>query len=217
MKKLFILLTIGLLLASCGIIKNATTSASTNTGLPNESLGVSEIQQSEEQKYAQDPNKGDDFRAWSSYNGFEDDNLEAFAATRARGQMANDISVRIKNAVELYSSKARIADTSLQQETQGVKTGERKDTEDLSSVSKALIRGSRVVMSHRYRQKDGTVTCYVAVELPFNNLMNELQKNKTLQESISRGRIEQIDFNSKEFREAMKAEYEDFEQMQQSH
>lgn len=208
MKKVFVFVAIALTFVACGTSKKAASSAQASG--QEESLGE-HIQKSPEQLYAEDPD-ADNIRAWALYNGFESQNLETFAATQARAKLADEIATLVKTAVDIYENGARIDNKSLDKKAENVKTAESKAELKITAVSKELIRGSRVVMSDRYRQKDGTVNCYSAVEVNLKGVLNNIKNNASIQEAISESRKEKIDYNSKKFEQAMQSAFEELKQ-----
>lgn len=160
------------------------------------------------QLYAEDADRNN-LRAWGQYNGFADQDLESFAATVARGKMSEEVSTLITKAVDIYQNNQKINNRSLGGQAEDVMTGESKGDLDVSAVSKELIAGSRVAVSNRYVQKDGTETCYVAVEISVDALINNAKQNSKLQEAISKSRKEEIVMDSKEFKESMQSAFED--------
>lgn len=204
MKKLFALASIILILASCGSSKKAVAPASAPEG---KSLGL-KVQKSPEQLYAEDP-EAENMRAWGFRNGFESQNLEALAATEARAKLAEEVATLVKSAIDIYEKNAKIDNKSLNAKAENVKTTESQDIVKVSAVAKELIRGSRIVMSDRYLQEDGTVNCYSAVEVNMKGILDNIKKNASIQEAISESRQARIDFNSKMFEESMKSAFDE--------
>lgn len=165
-------------------------------------------EKSEAQLYAEDPN-AESIRTWAQYNGFPDDNLEQRAAVLARQEMANTVATLVTGAIENYSE-----DYSMQQMQSGGEGIEKRRTlsgeskEKVSSVTQELLRGSKIAVSDRYIQSDGTETAYVCVELDLETLLNNLIKNDALQQVISETEKMVLDFRSKLFSEEMKEQYE---------
>lgn len=209
MRKTFFLMATAIALVACGTAKN-TTSATQDSATAQESLGTL-IQKSQEQLFAEDPD-ADNLRAWASYNGFENQNLESFAATAARANLASEIATLVSTATDLYENGARIDNKSVDGMAENVKMAESKAENGIKAAAKELMRGSRIVMSNRYRQKDGTVTCYAAVEMNLKGVLNNIKNNASIQEAISQSRREQIDFNSKKFEEAMQSAFEELKE-----
>jgi len=191
---------------SCGSSKNTKAdygdSASTSS-----SLGERR-EKSPAQIYAEDPERTN-MRAWGMYNGFPDQNLEALAAAAARSALADEISVLVKNAVDRYDNGSRINNRSLEGQAESVMTSESQAQNDIQTVSKELISGSRIAVSERYGQKDGTETCYVAVEISVDALVNNIKQNSKIKEAISKSRREEIAYDSKEFKESMQSVFDE--------
>lgn len=201
MKKLFVLMAIAMTVLSCGTSKKTTATQDNGLG--------ELVSKSPEQVYAEDPN-ADNLRAWSFYNGFENQNLEAFAATVARANLASEIATLVQTAVDIFDSGARIDNKAANEKAfaENAKTAESKGSNKITAVAQELIKGSKVVMTDRYRQKDGTINCYTAVEVSLKGVLNNIKNNQTIREAISQERKAQIDFNSQKFEESMQAAYQ---------
>lgn len=198
MKKAIYSLLALMIVASCGTVSKLVNE---------ESLGT-HVQKSPAQIYAEDAD-ADNIRAWASYNGFESQNLENYAATAARAKLGDEIATLVSNAVEMYENGARIESKPVEGNIESASMSESLVNSKIKAVSKELISGSRVVMSDRYRQSDGTVTCFTAVEISVKGIINNIKGKTSVQEAISEGRKAAIDFESKLFEESMKASFED--------
>ena len=77
----------------------------------------------------------------------------------------------------------------------------------VSSVTQELIRGSRIAVSDRYVQSDGTETAYVCVELDIPGLIDNLKNNTDLQDVISKEEKLDIDFSSEVFSDSVSEEF----------
>lgn len=182
-----------------------TQSASAN------SLGV-EIAKSPAQQYAEAAD-ATTMRAWASYNGFADDQLEQIAAGIARGELSNMLAVFIQNSLENFvdrsvkqgqtgdgAAKARIKDDKVQTK--------------LKAASEELIKGSKMVRSNRYGQADGTHTAYVCVEIEPKMIAEKIKNDAALINAISDDERLKIAFKSKMFDEEMQSSFERFREEQ---
>lgn len=178
-----------------------TQSASTN------GLGT-EIAKSPAQQYAEAAD-ATTMRAWASYNGFADDQLEQVAAGIARGELANMLAVFVQNALENFVDRATIQG----QTSDGAAKRKIKDDEvqtKLKVVSEALIKGSKMVRSNRYGQADGTHTAYVCVEIEPKMIAEKIKNDAALINAISDDDRLKIAFKSKMFDEEMQSSFERF-------
>lgn len=161
---------------------------------------------SEAQLYAEDPN-ATTIREWALYNGFAEDNLEQRAAVLARQELSNTIATLVTGAIENYS------DTYSKQQMGGTEGIDKRRTlsesskDKVSSVTQELIRGSRIAVSDRYVQSDGTETAYVCVELDIPGLIDNLKNNTDLQDVISKEEKLDIDFSSEVFSDSVSEEF----------
>lgn len=146
---------------------------------------------------------------WAQYNGFSDQNLEAFAATNARASLAKEIETYINTGIRIYDSKYSVRSVDVGEKADGIKAGDEGDHGIVEEAAHAIISGSRVVMSDRYVQKDGTETCYTAVEINPDAVINYMKQNKEFKEAISRSRKEQIDYDSQMFKESMQQAFDE--------
>lgn len=182
-----------------------TQSASAN------SLGV-EIAKSPAQQYAEAAD-ATTMRAWASYNGFADDQLEQVAAGIARGELANMLAVFVQNALEDFVDRATVQG----QTSDGAAKKKIKDDEvqtKLKVVSEALIKGSKMVRSNRYGQADGTHTAYVCVEIEPKMIAEKIKNDAALINAISDDERLKIAFKSKMFDEEMQSSFERFREEQ---
>lgn len=146
---------------------------------------------------------------WGQYNGFSDQNLEAFAATNARASLAKEIETFIQAGIRIYDSKYSVRSVDVGEKADGIKAGDEGDHGIVEEAASAIISGSRVVMSDRYVQKDGTETCYTAVEINPDAVINYMKQNKEFKEAISRSRKEEIDYDSQKFKESMQQAFDE--------
>ena len=171
------------------------------------SLGM-EIAKSPAQQYAEEAD-ATTMRAWASYNGFADDQLEQVAAGIARGELANMLAVFVQNALENFVDRATVQG----QTSDGAAKRKIKDDEvqtKLKVVSEALIKGSKMVRSNRYGQADGTHTAYVCVEIEPKMIAEKIKNDAALINAISDDERLKIAFKSKMFDEEMESSFEKF-------
>lgn len=213
MKKHIFFVAVAILLSACGTSKKAVNNSAAQQVVQDESLGTL-IQKSREQLYAEDPD-AENMRAWAMYNGFENQNLESFAAAAARANLATEIATLVKNAIEIYDNGARIDNKAVDGVAENVKTAESKGESKITAVAKELINGSRIVMSDRYRQKDGTINCFAAVEVDVKGVLKNIKNNASIQEAISESRKAKIDYNSARFDEAMQEAFAELKGMKE--
>ena len=136
-----------------------------------------------------------------------EDNLEQRAAVLARQELSNTIATLVTGAIENYS------DTYSKQQMGGTEGIDKRRTlsesskDKVSSVTQELIRGSRIAVSDRYVQSDGTETAYVCVELDIPGLIDNLKNNTDLQDVISKEEKLDIDFSSEVFSDSVSEEF----------
>jgi len=170
-------------------------------------LGV-EIAESPAQQYAKAAD-ATTMRAWASYNGFADDQLELVAAGIARGELANMLAVFVENALGGFVDRAAMQGLT----SDGAAKKKIKDDEvqtKLKVVSEALIKGSKMVRSNRYGQADGTHTAYVCVEIEPKMIAEKIKNDAALINAISDDERLKIAFRSKMFDEEMQSSFERF-------
>lgn len=145
-------------------------------------LGVLK-EKSRAQQFAEDINRTT-MRAWAQYTGFAHMNLEAYAAAAARALLAEQTSVLICRTIDIRS--------------------ESLGTSEIKSIAEETIKGSRVVMSDRYVQRNGSETCHVAVEISIDDIVRNIRHSEMIQEALSKaagGRV--VDFDDTDFAETM--------------
>ena len=139
------------------------------------------------QIFAEDVNRTE-MRAWGSRTGQRYANLEAYAAAVAKAALAREICDVLQSTLQLN----------------GVGVGE----DVIKSAADETIIGSRVVMSDRYVNRDGTETCYAAVMIRLEDVLRNIRNSKKIQdvlEEAAGGR--DIDVRSDKFEEDYKASF----------
>ena len=147
-------------------------------------------------------------RGWGQYNGFSDQNLEAFAATQARADLVKEIKTYVATLIDIYDGAYKLGSLS-NEETGRVRDDRGLDESKIVEFAEATLVGSHVVMSDRYVQKDGTETCYTAVEISLDAIANYMKQNKKFNEAISKDLKEEIRYDSDKFRESMSQAFEE--------
>lgn len=160
------------------------------------------VKKTPEQIFAEDKNRSS-LRAWASFNGLHRQNLESLAAMNARANLAEQVSVLVSRSVEIYSRLGDISSISVKEGKDGEILLENGAKVNLSTYAKELLEGSVVVMSDRYKLKDGTEDCYVAVELRLENLLENTIGHAELNELLKG-----VDTGSDQFAEAMTKAFE---------
>ena len=171
MKKLILYFLCAISLVSCGSMGKA-------------GLGRHKAE-SPAQIYAEDINRTT-MRAWASYSGLPQMNLEAYAAAAARAVLAEHTSALVSRTIK-ESEKGMIVAES-----------------ELESVSKETIAGSRVVISDRYVNRGGSETCYLAVEISIDDIIMNIRHSQMIQDAISKasgGHV--VDFDDDDFARIM--------------
>lgn len=131
-------------------------------------LGVQK-EKSPAQIYAEDPDR-ETMRAWSFQTGLSSMNLEAYAAAKAIALLANQTSTLVSHAINIMEDEM----------------GARVLSEEIETVAKETIKGSRIAVSTRYVNRDGTETCYVAVEISIDDIIMNIRHSAKIQEAITK-------------------------------
>ena len=141
------------------------------------------------QIYAEDINRTN-MRAWGMRTGTAAMNLEAYAAAAARAVLAENTSTLISRTIKDMEGEDAVSSI------------------DLESSAKEVIKGSRVVMSDRYVNKDGTETCYVAVEISLDDILMNIRHAEAIKEALSKSSADKaVDVDSDRFAETMKKSF----------
>ncbi len=206
MKKLLTILAAAAVAAaavSCGSAKKAQTAAEKTLG--------EEIAKSPAQVYAEEA-PDDVQRAWASYNDFDQTVATRGAAALARGELASQVGALVNAGIDIYRGKhgQNVSDGSSSAE---VKEGSTKAEDEGGLVSEELIQGSKIVKTNIYKQKDGTYTAYVCVEVNIDMVIESAKNNQKLQSVISEGTKATIDENREDFKESLEEAYERYRKM----
>ncbi len=201
MKRILFYAMIVILASSCGASRKAAES---------QVEAPAKVWKSEAQIYAEDPDRTN-LRAWAKYTGFPQERLESIAATRARAELANSISVLIINAYKEFgenigeSNLSAEADATVKSHLERIE----KLEDEIQAVANGFIKGSRIVMSDRYREKNGTETAYVCVEMPLETIEEQIQESKNFKKIFNDEDIKRIDDREKKFKKSMKDAFEE--------
>lgn len=141
------------------------------------------------QIYAKDINRTN-MRAWGMRTGTAAMNLEAYAAAAARAVLAENTSTLISRTIKDMEGEDAVSSI------------------DLESSSKEVIKGCRVVMSDRYVNKDGSETCYVAVEISLDDILMNIRRAEAIKEALSKASGSKVvDVDSDKFAETLKKSF----------
>lgn len=135
------------------------------------------------QKYAEKKSK-DTIRAWAQYSGFASMDLESFAAAAARNKLAEAVEVYVETLTANYIDGVK--SDKISEAGMAVKGDEAHQRAEggFKSVADALIRNSRVVMTDRYLQKDGTFVCCAAVEVRIDDIETVIATSKAVRDAL---------------------------------
>ncbi len=124
------------------------------------------------QEYANDPN-AKELRAYGIYNDYEENDPWASAKNNARGELATKISAYVTS---LISTQRR---GNQQRSGNDVQKSSSNSMESAvqTAAEQVLIRGARVAKEEAYKQKDGTITAYVCMEIDLGQLEKNLAES----------------------------------------
>ncbi len=168
------------------------------------------VWKSEAQIYAEDPNRTN-LRAWAQYNGFPQERLESIAANRARTELTKEISVLV---IEAYNEIAEGITENLLTEGADTALSSKKGMIDkykseIESSANQLLKGCRIVMSDRYKEKNGTETAYVCVEMPLEAIVESVAESKTFKTIFTPEETEKVGDKKERVRKSLKAGLEE--------
>lgn len=169
------------------------------------------VKKSEEQKFAEDPNR-DTMRAWAFWNDFPTMNLEAIASADANASLAEQTARLVSRAIEKYDESKRASERGKRGDAKGVMVAEQKVTSQVKSVAKEIIKGSRVAMSTRYEEKDGTHTCYVAVEISIDDMLLNIKNMDLVEQALGADEGVDIEIDSSSFEESMRESFQELKE-----
>lgn len=155
---------------------------------------VKKVKKTEEQKFAEDPNRTT-VRAWASWNDFPTMNIEAIAAAEANAALAEQTARLVSRAIDKLDESKIASEKGVNSNAQSVRAASQEVKMKLSSDAKGIIKGSRVAMSSRYEEKDGTHTCYVAVEISVTDILNNIKNMGLIEDALGEDG-ESLEFNN---------------------
>ena len=128
--------------------------------------------------YATDPN-AKEVRAYALYNDYEENDPWASARNYARGELAQRIATVVTSAMDSYRNSYQTTENGKQ-----LKTASNKSETSVHSYAQELIRGAREAKTEAYRQKDGTLTVYVCMEITIDALMKNMHRDQRILQAL---------------------------------
>ena len=149
--------------------------------------------------YATDPN-AKEVRAYALYNDYEENDPWASARNYARGELAQRIATLVTSAMDSYRNSYQTTENG-----KHIKTASNKSETNVRSYAQELLRGAREAKTEAYRQKDGTLTVYVCMEITLDALMNNMHRDQRILQALDDVDDSQsFDFEDMEQQEAFK-------------
>lgn len=136
------------------------------------------------------------FRAVQSGNSPDLSTAKKIALQNAKSEMAGNIQAMIKRVTDNYTNQRAMNDA---------KTFENKFEEISREVVKQQLSDINTIDSKVYKEKDNTYTYWIAVEMSKDNVINGLN------ESISKNKQLQIDFDKYRFEKIFNTEMQKYE------
>lgn len=133
----------------------------------------------------------------------------------ARGELATQISTYVKQAIDIYRSKYLQNVTDSKRDYRQVADGEGKSSDQVQSIASEVVKGSRVVKSNTYVQKDNTRTAYVCVEIDVDLIIEDIKNDQRIEKLISDDDKLKIDFDRERFADEMKALFDEYKELRE--
>lgn len=124
--------------------------------------------------YATDPN-AKEIRAYAVYNDFEENDPWASARNYARGELANRIATLVTTAKDSYRNSSQATENGKK-----IKTASNQSETTVHTYAQELLRGAREAKSEAFRQKDGTLTVYVCMEMSIEALIDNISHDRRI-------------------------------------
>ena len=164
------------------------------------------------QEYASDPN-AKELRVVGMYNDYEENDPWSYARNIARGELALSIEAIVTSTIHTIRHSDQQREGKHEQ-----KSSSRSADLDVKTVSQQLISGARVAKEEAFKQKDGTITVYVCMEIDKERLLENIQNNRQLQNIVDDDDKQvRYDFSSDESREAFETSYENNKNLKSNH
>lgn len=175
--QLLFLITLSVLVYSCGSSKSTGVSGDVELNLPCQGLEYN-------------TNK-DFFRANMPALSTDMGTAKSKALIAARAEVATSVNALVERVTDNYNSSYQ----SGEQEEAKIRT-----TDMIRSVVKENLRDSRIICEKIMKTKDGKYRCYVAVEVSKNDILNEINSQLRNDEKL------RMDFEYEKFKKIFEEE-----------
>ena len=208
MKKLFTLFAVvamSFAMVSCGSQKKAVQAPGAqghDDGLGVETSMVPALMRKMEGK------KGA-LRGYGSYNDSDMGYAYRGANANARADVAEQISVMLQSSIDLFKQKHAKGVEDFEKADQ-VKDSNGADKFTVTQVAEEIVVGAKAIEVNNYRQKNGTYTTHVCVEVDLDMIAELAADNKKIESLIADDEKLKIEIDRMQFKEEMKTLFEEY-------
>ena len=189
-------------MVSCGLQKKVV--------LPDESALGTEVENIPAMMYKLDAGKGV-LRGNGSYNDSDMNYAYRGANANARADVADQISAKLKAAVDLYKEKHGKGVNDIDR-SDSVSDTAQGDNFTITQIAGEVVVGAKAVKVNTYKQKNGTFTTHICVEVDSDMIAEQIASSKKLQNLLTDDEKLKIDFNEKQFKEEMQKLFDEYKQ-----
>lgn len=205
MKKLFSFFAVAsvlLAMVSCGSSKQVVSSDDDGLG--------KEVGMVPAQMHKLEAGKGV-LRGYGSYNDSDMGYAYRGANANARADVAEQISSYLKTAISLFKEKHAkgIQDIDRSDSVKDTNEGDKFTTDQ---IAEEVVTGAKAVMVNNYKQKNGTYTTHVCVEVDSDMIAEQISNNKKLESLLTDDEKMKIEFDREQFKKEMQALFDEYKQ-----
>lgn len=205
MKKLFFFAVFTVLacaMVSCGSQKQVA--ANTDSGIGEETITVPALQMK------LDARKGE-LRGYGTYNDSDMGYAYRGANANARADVSEQIASKLQSAIDLVKMKYGKGINDVDR-SDNVKDTNEADKFNVTQIADEVVVGAKAIKVNTYKQKNGTFTTHVCVEVDSDMIAEQIANNKKLESLLTDEEKMKIDFDREQFKKEMKRLFDEYKE-----
>jgi hypothetical protein len=150
-------------------------------------------------------------RGYGSYNDSDMGYAYRGANANARADVAEQMSAMLKSSIDLFKQKhaKSVEDVEM---SDMAKDASGTDKFIVTQIADEIVVGAKAIEVNNYRQKNGTYTTHVCVEVDLDMIVELISDNKKVESLITEDEKMKIEFDRAQFKEEMKTLFEEYSQ-----
>lgn len=189
-------------MVSCGSQKQVV--ANTDSGIGEETALIPALQMK------LDARKGE-LRGYGTYNDSDMGYAYRGANANARADVSEQISAKLKTAIDLFKEKHAKGINDVDR-SDNVKDTNEADRFTVTQIADEVVVGAKAIKVNTYKQKNGTYTTHVCVEVDSDMIAEQIANNKKLESLLTDDEKLKIDFDREQFKKEMKELFDEYKE-----